>query len=273
MIAVDPAADWLDDLPFEPGPPDLRMGTRSLDISTWLPTDSKTEAELQLRRELLAQHEGLVRLVPGHDDAVSELMSVAGIHLGRAFPPTSRPPLEQLALAVPEDVLLLWRDHEHWRLIGGALLFPNQWTLDEKLGRTVADIHSPVDGYHEILERRVGQFFDRLTVGRPVWRRNWFVHDVPDFHQPVRSDHRPISDPDEVPSLWIRSEWQTLRRLAFSGVIVFTVKTQVASMAQLAARPVAATQMVAYLEAASDRALRNTDTYGRHEAIISYLGS
>lgn len=272
MIDLDPASDWLDDLPLVPGPPDLRMGTRNLDISTWLPTDSKTEAELQLRRELLAQHDGLVRLVPGHDDAVSELMSLAGIHLGRAFPATSRPPLEQLALSVPDDVLLMARDAEHWRLIGGALLFPNQWTLDEKLGRTVADIHSPVDGYDEILERRVDQFFDRLTVSRPVWRRNWFVHDEPDLYRPERKAHRRISDPEEAASLWIRSEWQTLRRLAFSGLIVFTVKTQVASMAQLKARPLVAEQMAAYLRAASDRALRNTDTYGHHEAIIEYLG-
>lgn len=273
MIAVDPAVDWLDDLPLVPGPPDLRMGTRNLDLSTWLHADSKTEGELQLRRELFAQHDDVVRLLPGHDDAVAELMSLAGIHLGRAFTPTSRPPLEQLALAVPDDVLLMARDAEHWRLVGGTLLFPNQWTLDEKLGRTIAEIHSPVAGYDEILAGRVDQFFDRLTVSRPVWRRNWFVHDEPDLYRPERKTHRPVSDPEEAASLWIRSEWQTLRRLAFSGLIVFTVKTQVAPMAQLKARPLVAEQMAAYLRAASDRALRNTDTYGRHEAIISYLGA
>ena len=271
MVDVDPAADWLDELPLVPGPPDLRMGTHNLDIRKWFPVDSHTETELQLRRQLLAEHDGLVRLLPGHDEAVAELMSLAGIHLGRAFAPTSRPALEQLAISVPDDVLLMWRDDEHWRLVGGAVLFPNQWTLEEKLGRTIADIHGPVEGYHEMLERRVDQFFDRLTAPRPVWRRNWFVHDDPAFFRPDRSSHRRIVDPEDVASLCVRSEWQTLRRLAFSGTIVFTIKTQNAPMTQLRARPLAASQMVAYLEQASPRALKNTDTLGRQEAIIEFL--
>lgn len=271
ITEIDPAADWLDDLPLVPGPPDLRMGTRSLDIHHWMPVDDKTTEELALRRALLAEHDGLVRLVPGHEDGVEELMSLAGIHLGRAFEPSMSPPLEQLAVSVPDDVLLLWRDHASWRLVGGALLFPNQWTLDEKLGRTVADIHAPVDGYSELLETRVDQFFDRLTAARPVWRRNWFLHDEPTFFRPDRSEHRVVTDSDEAGTLWIRSEWQTLRRLAFSGLIVFTVKTQVASLQQVKARPLASAQMVAFLEAASERTLRNTDTWGRKDAVIAYL--
>lgn len=270
-VEIDPAADWLDDLPLVPGPPDLRMGTRSLDIRHWLPVDSKTPDELLLRRQLLADNDGLVRLVPGHDDAVEELMSLAEIHLQRRFEPSDAPRLEQLAVSVPDDVLILWRDHAHWRLVGGTLLFPNQWTLDEKLGRTVADIHSPVDGYDELLEARVDQFFDRLTAPRPAWRRNWFLHDAPVFFRPDRTSHRAITDAAEIDTLWIRSEWQTLRRLAFSGVIVFTVKTQVAPVRQLAARPLARRQMLEYLEHASERALRNTDVWGRRDAFIDYL--
>lgn len=268
---IDPTCDWLDDLPLVPGPPDLRMGLRSLDIHHWMPVDDKTPSELELRRQLLDTHDDLVRMVPGHDAAVDELMSLVGIHLRRPFPPSEESPLEQLAVSVPDDVLLLWRDHAHWRLVGGALLFPNQWSLDEKLGRTVGHIHAPVAGYDELLEHRVDQFFDRLTAAKPVWRRNWFLHDEPTFHRPDRTSHRPIDDPAEVDELWIRSEWQTLRRLAFSGLIVFTVKTQVAPIRQLAARPLARAQMIAYLEAASRRALENTDVWGRQAAVLEYL--
>lgn len=270
-VEVDPTADWLDDLPLSAGSPDLRMGTRALDITKWLPVDTHTSAELELRKTLLETTDGLVRLVPGHDDAVDELMSLASIHLRRPIEPSSLSPLEQLAISVPDDILLMWRDHAHWRLVGGALLFPNQWTLEEKLGRTVADIHAPVDGYKELLEARVDQLFDKLSAARPVWRRNWFVHDDPTFHKPERTPQRPISDPAEAGSLWVRSEWQTLRRLAFSGMIVFTVKTQIASMHQVKARPEIAAKMVSHLEAASDRALANTDVAGRENAIIEYL--
>lgn len=82
---------------------------------------------------------------------------------------------------------------------------------------------------------------------------------------------RPIEGAEEAERLWIRSEWQTLRRLEFSGLIVFTVKTQLAPMPQLAARPEIARQMVTFLRTASERSLDNKDAYSRDRAIIDYL--
>ena len=271
-MITDPACDWLSEIPLAPGSPDLRMGTHVLDLGTWLPIDSKTPAERALRRELLAEHgNDVARIVPGHDKALDELLSLVEIHVGTQLDRNSGSPLELLAVSVPDDVLLLWRDEKAWRLIGGTLLFPNQWTLDEKIGKTMASIHSPVNGYDELLERRVDSFFDRVSPARPVWRRNWFFHDDPSFFQPERMTQRPITNADEAGELFIRSEWQTLRRLAFSGLIVFTVKTQVAPISQLKARPTLAEKMVVFLESASDRSLENKDATTRHEAIADYL--
>lgn len=123
MIELDPTCDWLDELPLSAGPPDLRMGLRALDINHWLPVDSKTPEELELRGRLIDEHDGLVRLVPGHDDAVEELLSLAEIQLGRNIERTVDTALEQLARVIPDDVLLMWRDDTHWRLIGGFLVF------------------------------------------------------------------------------------------------------------------------------------------------------
>lgn len=271
-LAASPSADWLHDLPLAPGPPDLRMGTRSLDVTDWLPIDDKTTAEIELRRELLAEHgPDVARIVPGHDMALTELTSLIEIHLQRKLEPSVGSPIEQLAVATAEDLLLMWRDEKHWRLIGGTLLFPNQWTLDEKIGKTIANIHAPVDGYDELLEARVDQFFDRLSPARPVWRRNWFFHADPTFYQPERMTQSPIALVGDVDKLYVRSEWQTLRRLAFSGLIVFTVKTQLAPIAELRARPGVAEQMCVFLESATPRSLENKDATARELAIIDYL--
>ena len=248
------------------------MGTRALDVTRWLPTDDQTAAEIELRREILATHGAdVVRVIPGHETAITELTSLVEIHLRRRFHESDVPAMEQLALVTAEDMLLMWRDDSHWRLVGGTLLFPNQWSLNDKLGKTVASVHAPVDGYDELLEARVDQFFDRLSAARPVWRRNWFVHDDPTFFQPERMDKREVNDPLQVDQLYVRSEWQTLRRLAFSGLVVFTVKTQVASMSELRARPGVAEQMCVFLENASERSLVNKDVDGRSDAIIDYL--
>ncbi len=274
MPSASPGADWLHDLPLAPGSPDLRMGTRALDVTQWLPVDDKTPAEIELRKQLLAEHgSDVARIVPGHETGLTELTSLIEIHLQRRLDPEVGAPVDQLAVATAEDMLVMWRDEKHWRLIGGTLLFPNQWNLNDKIGKTVAAIHAPVDGYSELLEARVDQFFDRLSAARPVWRRNWFFHQDPTFYQPNRMIESPVFSIAEVEQLYIRSEWQTLRRLAFSGLIIFTVKTQVEPITELKARPALAEQMCVFLESASARSLENKDATDRHVAIIDYLRS
>ena len=114
-------------------------------------------------------------------------------------------------------------------------------------------------------------FFDRLTVDRPAWRRNWFIHDDPGFFKPGAEMSPAITNPAEVDALWVRTEWQTVRRLAHSEAIVFTVKTQVAPISEARARPQVAVDIVQFLEAASERSLRNKHAALRDRAIVSYL--
>jgi len=263
--------DWLDELALAPGPPDLRMGLRSLPAERWLPTDSFTAAELRQRARLLDEHDDLVLLDAGWDHAVDELQSLIEVQRGRPVERGPWTPLEAAARAVPDDLLLMADTGDGWRLVGGALVFPNKWRLTEKMGGTVTEIHSPVAGYDELLAARVERFFDRLTPDRVVWRRNWFFHDDPSFYLPDRSEPVTFAEPDRAGGLYVRSEWQTLRRLPVSGVIVFTVKTQVAPMVELAARPNLAERMVQFLEAASPRSLANKEALGRERAIVDFL--
>lgn len=268
---ADDRFEWMGELPLRIGPPDLDMGLRATSLDRWLPVDSLTPLELRWRAELLDSHPGLVRLDAGWEDAVDELLAMIELHLGRSVGSDGSSGLEAAARAVPDDILLMADEGDGWRLVGGALVFPNQWTLAEKMGRTLAEIHAPVDGYAEILADRVDRFFDRFTPDRLVWRRNWFFHDIADFYRPDKRAYDRFTDVDRAAQLFVRSEWQTLRRLPRSGVIVFTVKTQVAPIAELAARPDVATMMIRFLEAASRRALENKDALGREEAIVAYL--
>ena len=250
------------------------MGVHPLDVSRWLPVDQYTASELELRRQLFVEHHDFVHMESGYDTALEELLSLVEIHIGDRLV-TDGSPIERLALSVPDDILLMHRDNDaaqgEWRLVGGALLFPNHWRLDAKMGRPITDIHSPVDGYDELLAARVRKFFDRLSPARPVWRRNWFIIDDATLFAPDSSLQRSIDNPDEVDSLWIRSEFQTLRKLAFSGLIVFTVKTQVAPISELRTRPAVAERMADFLEQATPLSLDNKHALGRERAIIEYL--
>ncbi len=276
MVSVDSRYDWLDELPLAPGEPFLRMATRGIDASEWLLTDTETRSELQLRQELLRMHPDFVQIEHGYDDALDELISAVEAH--RDAPLTAgpvvegvRPELAALAVSIQEDVQLLVRTDQHWRLIGGVLLFPDQWRLPDKIGLSIARVHGPTDGYDELLEAKVDRFFDRLAVDRYVVRRNWFVHDEPIHFLDQHATRRPIDVPEDCGSLWIRSERQTLRRLPLTDAIVFTIKTQFAPFLQLRARPEIAEGVATYFDEAGDRLLENKDVAGRTDAVTSYL--
>ena len=53
--------------------------------------------------------------------------------------------------------------------------FPSGFNTREKLGLRLADIHTPVPGYSEKLERSMDRFFSKIEVGKYVKRVNWSV--------------------------------------------------------------------------------------------------
>ncbi len=276
MTAPDPNYHWLAELPMPPGDPFLRMGTRSTDEAGWLLLDHVTNAELELRARLVTEHPEHAQLLPGHEDELRELIDV--VETCRQCPLQTGPALDgvrtelaDLAVSIQEDVLLMVRNSEHWYLAGGVLMFPDQWTLPDKIGRSMAQIHEPTDGYSELLQKRADQFLDKLAPGRLVRRRNWFVHDEPVHFLANHIDQRAFTNPAEVANLWLRSERQTLRCLHRTGAIVFTVKTQFAPFPQVKARPVVAGDLVEFLSLASEQSLRNKDAFGRSQAVIDYL--
>lgn len=278
MTAADPNYDWLSELPLPPGTPDLRMGTRGIDEADWFIADHKTEEELVRRSRLLIEHPDHAQLLPGHEAALGELVALVETDLGsslRMGPIVDgvRSELVNLAVTVPEDVLLMVRNDDHWALAGGVLLFPDQWKLMDKIGRSLAAIHAPTEGYDELLEAKVDQFFDRLKPGRMVSRRNWFVHDEPTYFLDGKINNRGLIDAAGAADLWIRSERQTLRRLNDSDAIVFTVKTQFAPLSQLRARAETAAQMVEFIQNASQRSLENKAVAGRVGAVLDYLSA
>lgn len=242
------APPWLDELALAPGPPWHAMGTRALAEAAWLVADDRREDELAQKRRLLDTAPDVVSARrPGAavTEACHEAAELVASRCGRSLD-ADRPPLEAAALAVQEDLCLLVRhdDAGEWRLDAGVVCFPSMWRLPDKIGLAMTAVHGPVPAYADELAARVDGFLDRMRPERPVWRRNWFVHESPELHQPDPPRLHPA--PPEVPhGLWLRSERQTLRRLPRTGAIVFTIRTQQVPVAVLEQRPDVAVGMAA----------------------------
>lgn len=90
--------------------------------------------------------------------------------------------LEILAQTVDEDLLILLpelcpekEELPKYVLQAYATCFPAGFNTRKKLGLRLVDIHGPVPGYREKIERSMDRFFARIEVGRFVKRVNWSV--------------------------------------------------------------------------------------------------
>nr|OQO26333.1 hypothetical protein B0A51_05184 [Rachicladosporium sp. CCFEE 5018]OQO26796.1 hypothetical protein B0A51_04379 [Rachicladosporium sp. CCFEE 5018] len=120
-----------------------------------------------------------------------------------------------------------------------ATCFPSGFSTFSKLGLPLADIHGPVPGYKDKLEKSMDRFFARLEKGRCVKRTNWQVT-TNDVLFATVGNHMHVSSPEEAESeielqrlrdevviddCRLRCERQTLHRLPETGALVFAFKT------------------------------------------------
>jgi hypothetical protein len=254
--------EWLDELRLEPGPPFQSMGTHVLDLRDWLLVDGARDEQLACKRRLVDEVPHVVVAtsgVSGH--AEQEVRQLVARATG-ATVDQGRAPLVDAALMVQEDLVVVQRVDDAWTVTAGVVCFPTHWTITEKVGRPLADVHAGVAHYDRELRDRVDRFHDRLTVERPVWRRNWFVSPTDELHLPAFPPGLVL--PDQIASdgtpMWIRSERQTLRRLFRTDAILFTIRVQLAPLGALRRRPDLAARMLAAVRSWDDAKRGYTST-------------
>lgn len=233
-------------LVFMDGPWKLAMGLNALDPADWLWRDAQFALETAQRRALLAERpDEVLAMLPAAEPAVRELVAMVAAHLGQAAPETGLlPDLTQLA---QEDFCVMQAQADGSYVLTAALLCaPAHWRLAEKLGRPFSEIHQPVPGFNARLGGPADRFFRNLTVERPVWRANWSVVETPVLFHPQPRELLPDLAPENAgQKLWLRVERQTLRRLPESRAVVFTIRTLVRRLDEVAADPAVARAMAA----------------------------
>ncbi|HUP87487.1 MAG TPA: DUF3445 domain-containing protein [Acidimicrobiales bacterium] len=265
---------WLDELQLTPGPPWHPMGTRALDESQWLIADEARTDELRAKARLVRERPDAVVAScggPAVRAAEAEAAALVGAAVGGALG-SAPTPLIAAALSVQEDRCVLVRNDDDggWVLASGVVCFPSMWRLSDKVGLPLAAVHGPVPAYAEELAFRVDRFVDRLRADRPVWRRNWLIHDSPELHLPEPPP--PPTTPRTVPDdLWLRSERQTLRRLPRTGAVLFTIRTQQVPLSVVAARPDIAAGMMSAVRAWSDDLLAYRSAVRWQPSVVTWL--
>ncbi|KAJ7230546.1 hypothetical protein GGX14DRAFT_529995 [Mycena pura] len=185
----------------------------------------------------------------------------------------------------------------------GAILVGGFWRMVDKIGKRLDEIHisGHVPQYEEKLQVSLERFFRRMTVDKPVVRNNYFVQISP----PASSV--PSVDPDELAwganvmgpeetyggikgssggfmvdslnskpvvlpqTLRLRTERQTLRRLPRSGAVVFTIRTYLVPVEELAREPEVAARFASAVRSWPEGVKEYKGEHRYSEVLLKYL--
>lgn len=239
--------------PYDGSSPPFTIGLSRLDPDSWLDIDHRLESYIAEKCRLTRDRFDDVFIAEtGTEEAQREVADLISAHLcnrGIVTPSTASartddgtlPTLHRAALQVQEDLVLMRRGADGWRLAAASLCFPSSWSLHEKYGRPMHQIHAPVPGFQQgsrnagLIER----MFDNLRPDMPVMRWNWSVYGDdrlfhPEGHEvgPGRFGSGPVAD-----NVYLRLERQTLSKLPASGDILFTIRIYVDPLERLERHP------------------------------------
>ena len=152
---------------------------------------------------------------------------------------TSLPPLVKAGFLIADDLVIMRKLEAGWSLVAAHLSFPSSWSLAEKFGHTMDEIHGPVPGFAAGTRNAslITRMFDNLST--PVWRMNWSLNPNDQLFLPKpKVGHNQILQPPYTPErIFLRIERQTLTKLPVSKDIVFTIRIHVDPLAALLYHP------------------------------------
>ena len=233
-------------LTFTPAPP-ISMRLRAGHCPGWpggadpMGIEGLAERQLAEKAHLLDTRRGQIfALRPPALAAAREAADFISAAMNHPAPPATDSDGEAVFLAacqlIPEDVLLLLpaasKTEPDWFLQGGLLAFPSHWQLGEKMGKTLAELHSPVPEFAQRLARPVNRFFTKMQEAVPSWRQNWSLQTDDRLYAPDREVIRleKLSPALAGHSVFVRIETQHFYKLPTSGAMMFFIRTSLAPL-------------------------------------------
>ena len=246
--------------PYATTPKVFTIGLSAIDPARWIEPDGDLGVFLDEKERLCCSHLPQVFCAEeGTEDAQQECLDMLAAHLARdhaglyrlqdgifnfagrsvALAQPGMPPLRIAGSLVQDDLVILRRRETGWHVVAGYVAFPSAWSLPEKFGLPMEQVHAPVPGFNAGTRNAalINRIFDNLQVDQPAMRFNWSVYPAGDLFWPpeVSSEHgkAPFVPATNI----VRVERQTLRRLPKTGDIVFTIRIYIDPIRALLAQP------------------------------------
>lgn len=236
-------------IPLPLYPPAFQIGTRPTPIQkVWLKPDQDSSAHIADKKRIV-ESEARDRYFMARDDTLDAQNAVWAMlveHLptideqsytkaddgisfgGQLVLPNPSEPLMAASMLVADDLVLMRRHDDGWRLVAAGLFAPSYWTLAEKFDRPLQVMHDPVPGFGpgsrkaELIDR----MFDMLGDDIVLERRNWSFHGEGDWFTPGHHPHNLLHSETTdavIGDMYVRREYQTIRKVPTTGDVLFTI--------------------------------------------------
>ncbi|QND53961.1 DUF3445 domain-containing protein [Phyllobacterium sp. 628] len=276
--------------PYDGSAQPFTIGLHQLDLKDWIEIDDNLVPYLREKRRLFGLHADKIFVEePGTSEAQKEVFTLLSDHLVQHYPAlyakdgetiaitgwdnsgeAETPFLHRAANLVQEDLVLMRKDEQRgWHLAAASLSFPSSWTLLEKFGRSMEDIHAPVPDFGTGTRNAglISRMFDNLRPDRSVYRMNWSLQPDGDLYHPLSSHQKGARYSNEhiVAQSFVRVERQTLRKLPVSGDILFTIRIHLDPVQALKKHP----ECRAVAEAFAAQLLSLNEAQAHYKGIIA----
>ncbi len=285
--------------PYDGSSSPFTIGLRPLDIRRWTEPDEELAGELTEKRRLFGLYADDIFMEAqdsraGQQECLNLLsdylqrehgeiyrrsgnvMHVAGhtVDLSDA----AMPPLLRAGFLVQDDLVLMRRREDGWQIAAAHLSFPSSWSLKEKFGRPMEEVHAAVPGFQAGTRNAtlVNRIFDGLHPDQPAERFNWSInwrHAL--FHpQTAKLPVEPSSTAVAADRAIVRVERQTLHKLPVSGDIVFTIRIYLDAIRAFATHPTGAElaeRLAAQLEALTEAQVNYKGLAEKRDELVSCL--
>ncbi|KIJ60634.1 hypothetical protein HYDPIDRAFT_98330 [Hydnomerulius pinastri MD-312] len=229
------------------------MSLKKLEPDWWIELESTYRERIAQRKKLYVEHGKLViDELPGSQEAQRELVEMVIQYICQRYPNQFQynnwtgvfsnnilgievdintvHPLVFLLDHVPEDFLITQEDPETGLYVLRAAVSCSAvgWNIGQKMGRPLHQIHGPVPDYKEKMAFSMDRFFSKMPCDKPIQRGSWGLEvGEPLFLQTDEAEWsvRQAQDQDlPLSNIYMRVDWQTLRRMPKSRAIVFNFK-------------------------------------------------
>jgi hypothetical protein len=261
-----PAFDWF--RLFPDASHRLAMNLRSGDaVGYWQNSEDAVETLAERSRWLAEHPERHLCLLPEGREEVREALAWI---MGTLHRPEATP--EQAAATLEPDWLVLSGDATRAHpVLGGAVIFPSGWGLEEKIGRPLHEVHAPVPGLQQALGASISTFLSRVSPLAAWERDNWGLAADPALNHHPACRVKRLDASATLDSTWVRLERQFITRLPATQAILFGIRVSNHRLDHLAAMPGLAARIRHALETMDEALARYKGLAAAREMLAAQL--